>query len=35
MFTMEQGTLLNKAAIVKEQFAPEGNRDIASFNADK
>ena len=38
MLTMEQGNLWSKnsssAHIVKEQFAPEENRDIASFNAD-
>ena len=35
--TMEQGNLLSKTAqvhTVKEQFAPEENRDIASFNTD-
>ena len=38
MLTMEQGNLLSKnssnAHTVKEQFAPEENRDIASFNTD-
>ena len=41
MLTMEQGNLWSQAAqahththIVKEQFVPEENRDIASFNAD-
>ena len=39
MLTMEQGNLCSKAAqahthTVKEQFVPEENRDIASFNAD-
>ena len=37
MLTMEQGNLWSKAAqahTVKEQFVPEENRDIASFNAD-
>ena len=39
MLTMEQGNLLSKTAkththTVKEQFVPEENRDIASFNAD-
>ena len=37
MLTMEQGNLWSKTAqahTVKEQFASEENRDIASFNAD-
>ena len=37
VFTMEQGNLLSKTAqvlTVKEQFAPEENRDIALFNTD-
>ena len=37
MLTMEQGNLWSKTAqahTVKEQFAPEESRDIASFNAD-
>ena len=37
MLTMEQGNLLSKTAQVhkvKEQFAPEENRDIASLNTD-
>ena len=37
MLTIEQGNLWSKPAqthTVKEQFVPEENRDIASFNAD-
>ena len=37
MLTMEQGNLLSDTAqvhTVKEQFAPEENRDIALFNTD-
>ena len=35
MLTMEQGNLWSTSAhTMKEQFAPEENRDIASFNAD-
>ena len=37
MLTMKQGNLLSKTAevhTVKEQFVPEENRDIASFNTD-
>ena len=38
MFTMEQGNPVEPSSssthIVKEQFVPEENRDIASFNAD-
>ena len=39
MLTMEQGKLLSETVqmhthTVKEQFVPEENRDIASFNAD-